>query len=146
MCAFEPVHVEICVCVAGPENTPWAHTWVKDTMRPNSFLKQKIQKIINLWNIRYSLRKHLHWHTASVPFPYIYCYSIIYCYYITALDRYNGVWHWKRSICLIDFFSRLFYVFTEEKLLILHSLTMRGRLFEPFLSVSDVILVSLVHC
>lgn len=52
----------------------------------------------------------------------------------------------KEAFFLIDFFSRLFYVFTEEKLLILHSLTMRGKLFEPFLSVSDVILVSLVHC
>lgn len=53
----------------------------------------------------------------------------------------------KEAFFFIDFFfSRLFYVFTEEKLLILHSVTMRGKLFEPFLSVSDVILVSLVHC
>lgn len=50
----------------------------------------------------------------------------------------------KKEAFFIVFLPRLFYVFTEEKLLILHSLTMRGKLFEPFLSVSDVILVFLV--
>lgn len=71
-------------------------------------------------------------------------------YYLLLLYYCPGQIQWcvalKKKHFLIDFFSRLFYVFTEEKLLILHSLTMRGKLFEPFLSVSDVILVSLVHC